>query len=273
METLIVIGDTHCNFEILHSLYEKESLESKPLGLLHCGDIGIYDSENLDRLPQKEKRLIEKHGDSVEQFLPYLKKERQFPVQVFGIAGNHEDFELFHDIAENQVVIESLDLCSYRGGIRQFKLGKKEYRVFGFGKILPHNSNSEKNRQKPSIITTEELKAAFSAVKKYRPDILLLHEPPRLPFPESSGRKGYFGSFEITKLIQASGARMAFIGHMHFEYETMIGNTKVYGLGYGEVGRYGTLDENGEFVFKRLWDPRDRKKELEIVNMGKYPIV
>ena len=267
MEKLIIIGDTHCQVGILHSVYEKEVIDSKPLAILHCGDIGIYDSENLDRLPEKEKRLILRHSDPVEQFLPYLKKEIQFPLPVFGIAGNHEDFELFREIAENKVSIDSLVLCKYEGGIRQFKLGKKEYRIFGLGKILPQDSASEKNRQKPSIITTEELKAAFTLVRKHRPDILLLHEPPRLPFPESSSKKGHFGSFEITKLIQASGAKTAFIGHMHFEYETMIGNTKVYGLGYGAVGRYVTLDENGKVDFKKL----DDNRELNIAKL--HPVL
>lgn len=262
-EKVIIIGDTHSHFEILHSVYEKETIDSNPLALLHCGDIGVYDSENMERLPDKEMRLIERHKNQVEQFLPYLKKEIQFPLPVFGIAGNHEDFDLFCEIAEHKVVIPNFELCKYVGGLHQIELGKKEFRVFGFGKTMPQVISFEKNRNKPSMATTEEWKTAFNRVKKAQPDILLLHEPPKLPFPESSSTKGRFGSWEITELIKVSGAKMAFIGHMHFEYETMIGSVRVYGLGYGAAGHYVTLDENENVTFKKLKDTG----ELNIQNL------
>ena len=68
----------------------------------------------------------------------------------------------------------------------------------------------------------------------------------------TASKKGFFGSKEITKLIRESSAKLVFVGHMYFAYETRVGQSRVIGLGYGVMRCYATLDKDLNVSFKKF---------------------
>jgi hypothetical protein len=74
-----------------------------------------------------------------------------------------------------------------------------------------------------------------------------------------------FGSPRITELIRESRPSKVFIGHMHFEYFNILGNSNIYGLGYGVVGRYAVMHSDFSVEFKSV---KDDPIKLTEVKMG-----
>jgi predicted phosphodiesterase len=124
-QKLIIIGDTHGNYEVIEKIFQKENALGEVVAILHAGDIGVYDENSIGvldeatgkysgRMSQKEIKNILRHNDPIGEFLPYLKGEKKFPVPVYNIAGNHEDFDLYDDLLEGRIKVENFILLQFR---------------------------------------------------------------------------------------------------------------------------------------------------------------
>jgi Icc-related predicted phosphoesterase len=252
---LLVIGDTHCRFDVLEQVIAREQ-RAGVAAVLHCGDIGIYDQHSPERLSKRERYLIEKHKNPVELCYPFLDGSRRLPVPLLGIPGNHEDFQLVDELEQGQRELEGFRLLVPGEQVR-FELGERAVSVMGLGRILPEGM-SPKRRPAAKFISREAIHATLTAARTARPDILLLHEAPHL---STVAKHRVFGSTELLDLVEEIQPRLAIFGHMHLELKAQIGPTEVYGVGYGAYGRYGTVDDQLRFHFRdlngRLAAPRE----------------
>lgn len=244
---LIIVGDTHCRFDVLDAIVRKELARAPGvLGVLHCGDIGIYDHRSPGRLSRRELRLIEKHRNRVDLSTAVFRGQSPLRLPLYGIPGNHEDFELAEEVLAGECCPEGFHLLS-PGERLALSLGSTSVSVLGMGRILPEGL-SDRKRSRPKYVSEGDLAATRSAAREHPTDILLLHEPPMLVQSERRS----FGSWRIRELVQDTAPRLVLAGHMHFEYDTMIGDTRVIGVGYGIYGRYAVVHENFDVEFGDL---------------------
>lgn len=248
-DRLLVVGDTHCRFDLLEQMIAREQARGPLAAVLHCGDIGLYDEDSLARLPARETRLIQKHKNPLELCYPYLAGERALPVPLYGIPGNHEDFALVEELERGYRRLPNLSLL--RPGERvTVELGQRLVNVMGLGRILP-NDASVKNRGRAKYISPEAMARTLRRGQGSAPDILLLHEPPRL---WTTRGRGDFGSEEVSRLVRALAPRLVICGHMHFEYLAQLDGIEVVGVGYGNAGRYAVVDQDLTLHFADLED-------------------
>ncbi len=237
---ILLIGDTHSNFQVLEQIIVLE----QPVAVIHAGDFGLYDEAWQEKILPRDAGKIIQHKNPVEQFWPYLRGERKFPIPVYFIPGNHEDFRLWNDIKNENLRIKNLiPLDELR--IRTIPIGEKEMTCQGLGRILPFQAS----RKKDSYFTDQEYKVFRDKGKEQRPDLLVFHEPPYL---FDSFRKRSFGNPLISAAIKEIKPRCVFIGHMHFEYQVALDQAQIYGLGYGSAGRYAILRPDFSVEFKSL---------------------
>lgn len=246
-QKIIIVGDTHGKFEIIEKIFQKENASGKVVAILHAGDMGVYDENSIGvldeatgrytgRISQKEIKNILSHKDPIEEFLPYIKGDKKFPVPFYTIPGNHEDFDLYAVLLNGKIKIENfIPLDSNQ--IYNLNFGNRQLKIAGLGKIFPRTETSISGKQH---ITEDEYSKSKKALASNRVDIFLLHEPPYL----AGQRKKWFsfGNGKITELIQNSYPSKVFVGHMHFEYIYRLGQSEIFGLGYGVSGRYVVLD-------------------------------
>lgn len=245
MKKLIIIGDTHCNFKVIESIIEKEKKTGEVVAVLHAGDIGVYDEKSMERIPEREANLIQKHKDPIHEFFPYMEKKKSFPVPMYWIEGNHEDFELCELFKKDEKKIENFFPLN-PGEITEIAFGEKCLKIAGLGKIVGLN---KAGLTFSKYISEKEFHLAKQLAS---PDILLLHEPVLLSNKTKNNKWRSFGRGEITNVVKMVKPKLAFIGHMHFEYRIDIYGTKIYGLGYGVVGKYLTVDENLKVDYKAI---------------------
>ncbi|MCB1178442.1 MAG: metallophosphoesterase [Leptospiraceae bacterium] len=261
---IIIIGDTHGNFEIIEKIFRKENTERQVIAILHAGDIGVYDDKSIieadeisgiysGRLPAREIKLLLRHKDPVDQFIPYLNGEKEFPVPFYNIPGNHEDFELYSDLLSGKLTIKNF-IPMNPDKIYNIQLGKQKLKIAGLGKIFPQHGS---NRVGPQYIKEIEISQIKKALNK-QIDIFLLHEPPYLV-----RESGSFGNPRITKLIRDFRPKYTYVGHMHFEYSINLGQSKIYGLGYGVIGRYAIINSDLSVEFKSINNEPIEIKELK----------
>lgn len=241
---LIAIGDTHGHFDVLEDILSTERKSNPAIAaVLHCGDLGLYDANLLDRLPQKERYLIQKHGNPVDGFRPYLRGEKILPLPVYAIKGNHEDFDLVRELEEGRKTVPNLYLL--RPGEVASVQGTG-YTVMGIGGILPLGL-AHRNTRRGKYTQPEEIAATLAAAGA-APTFLLLHETPLLRLTPGHT----YGHPKITEVVRALKPRAALAGHIHREYRLRLDGIPVSGLGYGGQGRYALVDDRLEVTFKDL---------------------
>ncbi len=245
---LIVVADTHCRFDVLEAVIEHETARGPGVvAVLHCGDIGLYDEGSLERLSTRESQLIRKHRNPIEQCYPYLNGARAFDVPVYAIPGNHEDFELVKEIESGRRTLPGLHLL-LPGERVKLPVGERVFEVMGLGRTLPEDIHA-KNRNRAKYIADDDVEGTLAACRSGGPDILLLHQPPKIQLPGRSE----FGSTVVTRLLREIAPRLTVVGHMHFEYDTVVEGARVVGAGYGVWGVYATID--AELVLSRRRAP------------------
>ena len=243
-EKILLLSDTHCRFDVFEAIVAYEMQINPGIkAILHCGDLGIYDADNLSTLTPRERHLIKKHNNPVHLFKPYLRGMRQFPLPTYAICGNHEDFALANELAAYRQKVANLHLF-VPGEIIQIEFASKSLQVMGLGKILPVGCR----KKRPRYIQEEELARALHHGRNTAVDILLSHEPILLQRESGS----IFGSLQLSELIEAIRPCVFIAGHMHFEYARQIEDTQVFGLGYGLAGRYALMDHELNLTFKSL---------------------
>ncbi len=248
MAQLIAISDTHCRFDRLEAAIARElEVDPETTAVVHCGDIGLYDRGSMDRLPVRERRLIVKHENPIHLAWDFLEGASRLSLPLVGIPGNHEDFELVERLEAGTLELPGFRLLA-PGDVQQLEVAGRALRVVGLGRIAPPEL-SERYRRRPKYFHLDSLEVTALAGEAVRPDILLLHDPPGLC---QVGRRGSFGSAELTEVILHLRPRLVLAGHMHFEYRSDIGGIPVVGLGYGSKGRYAVIGPDLEVCFRDL---------------------
>ncbi|KOR29117.1 hypothetical protein TI03_03130 [Achromatium sp. WMS1] len=188
MINFIAISDTHCHFDIIEQIIEKEcQIHPDIVGVLHCGDVSFYDVATLNSISPKEQNLLEKHANPVHLFTPYLNKTKHFLLPVYAIPGNHEDYNLVAQLQTGERTVNGLHVLK-QGECCQIKTGNKNINILGIGKVLPWQHVGFKNNS--SRIQEQDLKVARQAGRQNSIDVMLIHEPPLLL---TSTRKLYKG--------------------------------------------------------------------------------
>ena len=276
-QKIIIVGDTHGNFEIIEEIFQKENALGEVVAILHAGDIGVYDENSIGvldeatgkysgRMSQKEIKNILRHNDPIGEFLPYLKGEKKFPVPVYNIAGNHEDFDLYDDLLEGRIKVENF-IPLKQNQVHTIDFGKQKLKIAGLGKIYPRSETSRFGRQH---ISEDEYSRSRKTLSSNKVDIFLLHEPPYLAKQNESSKWMSFGSPRITELIRDARPSKVFIGHMHFEYSYSFGQSELFGLGYGVVGRYAVIDSKLEVKYSALEETTIKIHPIRVGNEAYY---
>lgn len=250
MSQLVIVGDTHCHFDLLEAMVARElAAEPSTSGVLHVGDLGLYDAGSLSRLPARERHLVQKHGSPIHLAFEVLAGERTLPLPLLGIPGNHEDFTLVERLEQGSLDLPNLGLLSPGSSI-DLALGSRTLRVAGLGRIAP-SLEARKAKRKAKYFGREDVDGAIARLQGARPDVLLLHDPPLL---RVAGQQGTFGSAWLSELVRQVRPGLVLCGHMHFEYRAELDRVPIVGLGYGARGRYGVLTEEFCFEFRDLED-------------------
>ena len=275
-QKLIIIGDTHGNYEVIEKIFQKENALGEVVAILHAGDIGVYDENSIGvldevtgkytgRLTEREIKLIIRHNNPVGEFLPYIKGEKKFPVPFYNIAGNHEDFDLYDELLDGKVKVENF-IPLHPSKVYEIEFGKQRLKIAGLGKIFPRPGSDKIG---PQHIRDKDFDLIKRTLSK-GVDIFLLHEPIYLSRQKENQGWMSFGSPRITELIRDSRPSKVFIGHMHFEYSYNLGQSELFGLGYGVVGRYAVIDSKLEVKYSALEETTIKIHPIRVGNEAYY---
>ena len=275
-QKIIIIGDTHGNFEIIEKIFQKENASGEVVAILHAGDIGVYDENSIGkwdetakkysgRLTEREIKTILRHNNPVGEFLPYIKGDKNFSVPIYNIAGNHEDFALYDDLLNEKTKVENF-IPMQSDKIYTISFGKHKLKIAGLGKIFP---NPGSNRVGEQYIKEQDY-IQISRTLREKVDIFLLHEPLFLSRQKENFSWASFGSPRITDLIRDSRPSKVFIGHMHFFYKHNLDESEIFGLGYGVVGRYAVMHSDFLVEFKSVKDDPIKLTEVKMEIEANY---
>ena len=216
MSIIAIVGDIHGKIDIM---LEKVFLQDVDL-IIQVGDFGTFISkENLDRGSRRHNGI----GDFVE----YYTGKKKFPVPVYFINGNHEDFNIIEKICAQPIpnlnymkngMVYDIDGVRF-GAIggnyspTRFKLDKKHKKLQGVRRKHFNYQDIENLKQIKNI------------------DVIIAHECPLDVGLISKFDKKECGSKEIRELIEEIQPKYYFHGHYHRFNETKINKSKVIGLG------------------------------------------
>ncbi len=234
---ILAVADSHSSLDVLEEIIKKAQEIASALGGrvafgLHAGDVGIYNIEKLDSLTSKERWLIQKHRNPVEQFFPYLHKQKKFTLPVYAIQGNHEDFSLADQIIAGDIFVENFFLME-QGSLSLVD----NISILALGKIVSKRKMPDQDLL-PKYMQEQERLRALQVGTREKIDLMLLHEPPYL---DKHDRKCSFGNPAITSLVDQVQPVVVLCGHLHFCYRSRVGASDVYGLGEARQGYFTLL--------------------------------
>lgn len=225
-------------------------LEFAPLVLKNTGDADLLilagDICVADYFTRSEASPYYEVAEKFREFFDYVSHE--FPKVIY-IPGNHEHY---HGHIENTVSILRDVLCNYnniyilnnqsitignqrifagtmwsdlsnplhewsaRGGMNDFKIIKHNYRKLD-----------------PSY-TTSVFKEFVELVQDLQPDIVVSHHAPSWQSIHPNFRHGPYAHLnpayasDLDKMIKQSNIKLWVHGHVHSNFDYMIGNTRIY---------------------------------------------
>ena len=96
MNKLLVVGDVHSNLEALYTLINE--VKNQIVAVLQVGDFELFQSNSAIKQELKYLKKLDKTHSAKNLKKRLLKKEMEpFPIPVYYIKGNHEDFENLAD--------------------------------------------------------------------------------------------------------------------------------------------------------------------------------
>ncbi len=248
MARLLAIGDTHCRFDLLEAVVEREVARAPDTAaVLHVGDIGLYDPGSMGRLSARERHLIEKHKNPIHLAFGFAQGGARLSRPMIFIPGNHEDFHLVEALESGALSLPGSRMLT-AGAVETLMLGEQSVSVMGLGRIAAPAARSRRP-ENPKYFTDGAVARTAEIGSRSPPDILLLHESPELQV-EGQGRS--FGSAVLSELVRSLRPKLVLAGHMHFEFRAVIDGVPVIGLGYGAVGRYAVIEADLSVSFESL---------------------
>ncbi|NGX43074.1 MAG: hypothetical protein K940chlam7_01365 [Chlamydiae bacterium] len=116
MQRILLISDTHGKLDVINELVERTNAQM----VIHAGDFGFYDTDSVERLSNRELRLLIVHSpakDSISQqtsreelieivlkkhllgdFPEYRSGKKRFSVPIYTVWGNHEDIAIIEKL-------------------------------------------------------------------------------------------------------------------------------------------------------------------------------
>lgn len=216
---ILIIGDVHGQFRVINEQirFAAENLGVNARAVIVLGDMGIY-REPLHRFFDLEKG--------------------SFPLPVYFIDGNHEDFAHFSSLVheyEQHIKWLSRSQVNEICGIRFLSLGGACYMD-----ALNSPSGSE--------IKDCEIDSCLCRSKE-EVDAILTHDcPSGIGVPNAPGFEYYGppGFARSQELIEHFRPQKWFFGHHHRWFKNQLGGTEFYGLPESWKG-FGLLNKNMEF--------------------------
>lgn len=214
MSRIAIIGDIHGKVDAML----ERALEYKADIVIQVGDFGTYvDERKLDKGTRNHWGL----GD----FVHYYNHERSFPIPVYFIHGNHEDFDIIQELKVGRIhnlnYLENGNVYSIHG--------------FTFG-VLGGNYSPTRfhlDRGDPGLAGNRRKHFNHQDIENLRaqtPPIIISHDCP-LGIGMLGKQRKEVGSPEITKLVRDIQPTHLFHGHHHRYKETLLGTTQVISLG------------------------------------------
>jgi predicted phosphodiesterase len=204
---ILVAGDIHGRINFLENLVFQTNADA----VFQVGDLGFY--PNYDSLDITSKRHFRNDSGQSEIF-SFIDGRKKFPVPLFFVRGNHDDYSLLGD--EVPPFPHNFFLLS--SGIHSV-IG---LRVASLGGIYYWGHNSEKRRlakytqpDEMALITGDETV-----------DVLLCHDSPYCHVFKDTRR---YGSPYVSRLTSNLSPSFLFYGHYDVLAEPyIIGSTQVY---------------------------------------------
>lgn len=132
---LLLLSDTHGNLQCINDLASRARADL----VVHAGDFGFYDCGSLDRLSDREIRLLVKYSslpqeeknrilkaapagmaDAVREhrllgsFQDFLDGREFFDVPVYAVWGNHEDIAVVNRLFRREIAVENLHILHHQ---------------------------------------------------------------------------------------------------------------------------------------------------------------
>lgn len=153
LKRILLISDTHGQLDCINELVDQTKADM----VIHAGDFGFYENDSVERLSNRELKLLIVHSSYkalfskelqrdelitivlenrlLGDFQDYRLKKRRFSVPVYTVWGNHEDIAVIERVREDNSVdnlflldenhcyeLSSFQLCGIGGN---FSTGKK----------------------------------------------------------------------------------------------------------------------------------------------------
>jgi len=129
----LLLSDTHGELDIINELASLTRADA----VLHAGDFGFYDSSSLDRLSEREIRLLVKYSSLEERariladaptglaeavrehrllggFQALLDGEKSLNVPVYAVWGNHEDTSVVERLFRGDIAVKNLHILHHQ---------------------------------------------------------------------------------------------------------------------------------------------------------------
>ena len=219
MSNLLVVGDVHTDLKQMYDLVCDHIKENNIEAVLQVGDFELYQSNTA--VEQEKKYLVRLKK---EKLVARLKKSLlsgtapKFPVPVYYIKGNHEDFDNLDSIHLKRINIHHIP----QGAI----IDVGGYKIAGIGgihsSVKKYVASSELEGYDRRFYTMEEIANILRNPLKDEVDILLTHQavsgciPPRVPGKRHSWEEG---TKDFEKLLNLPKLRYYIHGHHHVNYK------------------------------------------------------
>ena len=231
MKKLLVVGDVHAHLESLHELVL--NLKDDICAVLQVGDFELYQcQEAIDR----EKDYLYKYNkidDANSLKNKLLNKDLEpFPVPVYYINGNHEDFDNLdteylkhlniHYIAQGSIVEVGDYVIGGIGGVHSSV--KRTFRTEDL-------TGADKR-----FYTLNDVEKLLNDNRSHRINVMVTHQASAGVIPEKKTKrwKPYWeeGTKDFEKLLNLPKLRHYIHGHHHVNYKIKKGDVDCIGLGH-----------------------------------------
>ncbi|MCX6818425.1 MAG: metallophosphoesterase [Candidatus Aenigmarchaeota archaeon] len=170
--------------------------------------ISDYDPETIE-IPDKAIDLIITCGDiNFQAYQSLVRKTDLEKVPVFGVAGNHDYYELD---------------CNDLLRVRNIHLTKTEFNGYTFGGF----EGSVKYKKGKHQYTDEEVLELMQDFP--RVDIFIAHHPPK-GIHDNPNERIYTGFAAFSKYIDEKKPDYFIHGHVHKDLKTVVGKTSIISL-------------------------------------------
>jgi len=231
MKKLLVVGDVHAHLETLKNLVN--SLKDRICAVVQVGDFELYQSKQAIDREMKYLTKYNKVNDAQALKRKILNKDLEpFPVPVYYINGNHEDFENLDTEYLKHLNIHYIP----QGSI--VEVG--DYVIGGVGGVHSSSKRTYKTEDLEGadkrFYTLGDVEKLLNDHRSNRINVMVTHQASAGLIPERKAKKWkpYWeeGTKDFEKLLNLPKLRHYIHGHHHVNYSIKKGGVDCIGLGH-----------------------------------------